>query len=149
MTNPLLGPDFRKVTWSNALGGIGELISETWLSGLPPCFPETVPVEQPQDSAHEQKHALVERPRYGQETDHTAPSERPGDAAVASQQPDGADRSQDEGACGSHAASLGREGHCSRFGERHGEAGEHGEVGVKRDPPKDHGCGAASVRIHA
>ena len=72
-----------------------------------PRFLESVAIEEPEDSADKKQHSLVEWPRYRQESEGAAPSKRPWDAAVADEQPDGADCPGGEGAYATHTASLG------------------------------------------
>lgn len=100
-----------------------------------PGFTELVAVEKPEDRADNQQHDLVEWSWDGQETQSAAPSKRPRDAAVADHDHDGAERASNEGACGPHAVSLGRELNVSRSGHRPRQPREeNGEApGGRRD----------------
>ena len=56
--------------------------------GCPPGFGELVAVDEPQDAADTEQHDLVKRSRNGQQSDRATPPKRPGNAAVANQNPD-------------------------------------------------------------
>ena len=84
------------------------MTSEPRISRSPPCFPEAIAVEQPENPADDEQDTLVERPGKGQKAERAAPSQRPWDTAVANHNPDGSEGSDEEGACSTHAASLDR-----------------------------------------
>jgi len=110
------------------------LTRETRHFGVSPRLSESFSVEGPQQQAHKEENGLIERAWYRQQSESGGPAKRLRDATVAGQEPDSLDRSEDEGACGSHAASLGGEWNDSGSCERHAWAGNQHEVRVECDP---------------
>jgi hypothetical protein len=87
------------------LGGLGEVSRGRLL----PRLSEAVAVEKPEDSRDQQQDGFIERAWEGCYAHCAAPPQWSGDAAVADDDVDGAKCVRRESACGSHAASLGRD----------------------------------------
>jgi hypothetical protein len=86
-----------------------EMTSETRRFGAVPRFAQSFSIQGPEKQAHKKKHRLIERAWHRQQSESSCPAKGFRDAAVAGHEPDSADRSENESARGSHAASLGGE----------------------------------------
>jgi len=81
------------------------MTSETRDFGALPRFGQSFSIQDPKKEAHKKEHGLIERAWDRQQSESSCPSKGFRDAPVAGHEPDSADRSKDEHAPGSHAAS--------------------------------------------
>jgi hypothetical protein len=74
---------------------------------VPPGLPKLLAVEEPEYAPDDEQYDLVEGTGNGREAEHTTPSERPWDPAIANDDPYCTHRPRDEAPDGSHTATLG------------------------------------------
>jgi hypothetical protein len=77
-----------------------QMTSETRDFGALPRFGQSFSIQGPEKQAHEKEHGLIERAWYRQQSQSSRPAKWFRDAAVAGQEPDSPDRSENECARG-------------------------------------------------